>query len=206
MCARRRNGQSRRGRDGCRALVFAVVLALLAGGCGDGGSDSPDESEKASDVALLNEALALELTSIDAYESGLALLRGPYSSLGREFHAHDQEHADALMKTIRGLGGEVDAEASELERPGPRDQAEFLALAYERENAAYSSYIDVVPEMATDAPRTLAAALAASHAQRLVVLRRGLGADLASTVPEAFEPGDLPPPGEPGAESTPEGP
>ena len=47
------------------------------------------------------------------------------------------------------------------------------------------------------APRTLAASLAASHAQHLVVLRQALGAEPAESVPEAFEDGEVPPPGAP---------
>lgn len=188
-------GQSRRGRDTCRALIVAATLTLFAVGCGSG-DDAATDNEKAADVEILNAALAQELTAVDAYTQGLPLLRGPLLAVGREFRAHEQEHADALIKAIRGLGGETEAEASELERPGPKSRAEFLALAYAQENAALASYLDAAPQLATAGPRALAASLAASHAQHLVVLRRGLGADLVSAAPEAFEPGDLPAPGE----------
>ncbi len=187
------DSQSGRGRGIRRALVFVLALALLAGGCGESDSTT-SESEKAADVEFLNEALARELTSLEAYESGMPLLRGQFRVIGREFVAHDQEHIDALTKAVRGLGGETDAEAGEPESPRPRNQAEFLTLAYDRENAALASYLDAAPLLATAAPRTLAAALTASHAQRLVVLRQGLGVPLAVAVSEAFEPGDLPPP------------
>ncbi len=200
MGAKRRcDGQSKRGRGVCRALVFAVALALLIGGCGGGDGDSTSESERTADVELLNTALALELTAVEAYEAGLPLLRGQFAAIGREFLGQSQEHVSALTKAIRGLGGETEAEADEPESPGPENQAEFLTLAYEKENASLAFYISAVPDLATTAPRTLAAALSASHAQRLVVLRQGLGADLVAAVPEAFEPGDLPPPGEPPA-------
>ncbi len=43
-------------------------------------------------------------------------------------------------------------------------------------------------------PVPLVAALAASHAQHLAVLRQALGASLAEAVPDAFESGYLPPP------------
>ena len=190
------DGQSGRGRGIRRALVFVLVLAIFAGGCGESDSTT-SESEKAADVEFLNEALARELTSLEAYESGMPLLRGQFRVIGREFVAHDQEHIDALTKAVRGLGGETDAEAGEPASPGPKNQAEFLVLAYDRENAALASYLDAAPLLATAAPRTLAAALAASHAQRLVVLRQGLGVPLAAAIPGAFEPGDLPPPEEP---------
>jgi hypothetical protein len=67
-------------------------------------------------------------------------------------------------------------------------------LAYEEENAALSEAQSGVAHLQFTAPRTLAAALAASHAQHLAILRQGLGAGLATAVPEAFESGDVPPP------------
>ncbi|HEX3323773.1 MAG TPA: hypothetical protein VHR65_01355, partial [Solirubrobacterales bacterium] len=92
------------------------------------------------------------------------------------------------------LGGETEAEATELEPPGPRSQAEALVLAYEEENAALSQAQGGVAHLQFGAPRTLAAALAASHAQHLAILRQGLGAGLVASVPNAFESGDEPPP------------
>jgi hypothetical protein len=95
------------------------------------------------------------------------------------------------------VGGESDAEAAEFEPPGPKSEEEALLLAYEEENAALTEALDASPHLQTGPPRTLAAALAASHAQHLVVLRGLLGAGLAASVPEAFESGDLPPPAPP---------
>jgi hypothetical protein len=124
----------------------------------------------------------------------LALLRGRQLALARELRGQDQAHVDALTKAIRGLGGETEAEASEPEGPLPRDGNDALLLAYEGENAALAAALDAAPRLRSSPPRALAAALAASHAQHLVVLRQSLGADLAAAVPEPFETGDLPPP------------
>lgn len=188
-------GQSRRGRGVGRALVVVVGLVLLAGSCGDG--DSASDGEKAADAELLSAALGQELTVVEVYGRGLPLLRGNLRAVGREFRAQGQEHVDALTKALRGLGAQLEAEASELEPPAPRNRDELLTLAYAQENEALASYLDAVPQLATPAPRSLAASIAASHAQHLVVLRQALGADLAAAAPEAFEPGDLPAPGEP---------
>jgi hypothetical protein len=171
-----------------------LALALVVGGCGNSGHGAETDPEKGSDVEILNQALARELTMIDAYTRGRALLRGPQRALGRQLRAQEQEYADALTKAIRGLGGDTGAEPEELDFNGVKNQAGFLALAYELESGALSSYIEAAPRLYTSAPRTLDASLVAGHAQHLVLLRQGLGASPAASVPEAFDGGEVPPP------------
>lgn len=185
----------RRGAARVAAFLAVAALATLAAGCGQ--EERASDEEKAADVAILNAALARELTVASAYARGEHLLRGPYRSAGREFRAQAQEHADALTKAIRGLGGEKDAEQEEVDFTGVASQSDFLGLVYGLENAALAAYLEAAPSLATEAPRTLAASIATSHGQHLVVLRQGLGASPAEAASEAFEPGDLPPPGEP---------
>jgi hypothetical protein len=184
----------RRGVSRVAVYLMACTLAILASGCGNSGDGAPADSEKAADVEVLNEALAQELTTVAAYRQGLALLHGPTLAVAGELRGQDQAHIDALTKAIRGLGGEVVAEAGELETPGPQSRVDALVLAYEEENAALAQALDAAPSLQTPAPRTLAASLAASHAQHLAVLRQLLGAGLAAAVPDAFESGYLPPP------------
>jgi rubrerythrin len=186
------NSLSRQRRDFGRAVVFlaVVALALATAGCGDSGTDS----EKAADVEVLNALFAQELTAVDAYEQGMSHLSGQGLAIAREFRGQDQAHIDGLTKAIRGLGGQVEAEASELEPPGPQSGQEALVLAYEEENVALSQAQDSAAHLEFDAPRTLAAALAASHAQHLAVLRQALGASPLAAVPNAFESGEEPPP------------
>jgi hypothetical protein len=185
----------RRGLTRAVALFVALALSACAVGCGE--EDRASEDEKAADVEILNSALARELTIASAYARGGRQLRGPYSTVGREFRAQAQEHADALTKAIRGLGGKTDAEQEELDFTGVAGQADFLALVYGLENAALAAYLEAAPRLVTEAPRTLATSIGASHAQHLVVIRQGLGATPAESASEAFEPGDLPAPGEP---------
>jgi bacterioferritin (cytochrome b1) len=179
---------------GRAAFFLLAALAVLASGCGRSGHVAAADSEKAADVEVLNVALAEELTAIDAYGLGLPLLRGQALAVAGQLRGQDQAHVDALTKSIRGLGGETDAEASELEGPGPKSQAEALSLLYEEESAALAQALDAASNLQVSAPRRLAAALAASHAQHLVLLRQALGAGQAASVPEPFETGDLPPP------------
>jgi Ferritin-like domain len=191
----RRITVSRRRGFGRVAFFVGVALALLVAGCGGSGEGAKTDPEKAADVELLNELLAQELTTVAVYDRVLPPLRGEMLAVAREFRGQSLAYVDALTKAIRGVGGETEAEASELEEPAPRSREEALTLAYETENAAMARALDSVPHLETAAPRTLAAALTASHAQHVTVLRQGLGADLAAAAPEPFEPGDLPPPG-----------
>lgn len=191
-------GYGRRRGFGRAAAVLALTLAAIlvaAGGCGNSGHGAETDPEKGSDVEILNEALVRELTMLDAYTRGRALLRGPDRAVGRQLGAQEQEYADALTKGIRGLGGDTEAQPEDLDLTRVKDQAGFLALAYELESAALAFYVDAAPRLYTSAPRTLDASLAAGHAQHLVVLRQALGASPAASVPEAFDGGEVPPPG-----------
>jgi Ferritin-like domain len=193
---RRFYGQSER-RGFCRAALLLLALSmLLATGCGKSGQGAETDPEKGSDAELLNAALAQELTLLEAYSRGLPLLKGQLGALGRQLRAHEQEYADAITKAIRGLGGETEADAGEFDLSPGASQTDLLTLVYEMEGAAYAAYLDAAPRLFTDAPRTLAAALAAGHAQHLVLLRQGLGAGLTEAAPEAFESGEEPPPPE----------
>lgn len=188
-----------RRRGICRAaaiLVLALAATFVAAsGCGGSGRGAETDPEKGSDAEILNEALARELTMVDAYARGRVLLRGPQREVGRRLRAQEQEYVDALTKAIRGLGGDAEAEPEELDLSRVKGQDAFLALVYELESAALASYIDAASRLYTSAPRTLDASLAAGHAQHLVVLRQGLGASPGAAVPEAFDGGEVPPPG-----------
>ncbi len=176
-------------------LSLGVAAALLALGCGKSGEGARTDPEKAADATVLNAALSQESTAVEAYTRGMPLLRGRLRAVGREFRAQEQEYVDALTKAIRGVGGETDAEAGEVDFSSIENPAEFLTLAYELESAALASDLDATPRLNTPAPRSLASSLAAAHAQHLVVLRQALGAGLATSVPEAFDGGEVPPPG-----------
>jgi rubrerythrin len=197
MGSKRAFAISRRRRDFGRAAAILSALTLAVAGCGRSGQGAVTDSDKASDVEYLNTVLAQELTSADAYARVLPLLRGEALAVARQFRAQEQAHVDAVTKTIRGVGGETEAEASEPEAPAPRSREDALRLAYEEENAALAQALDAAPHLLTPAPRMLVASLAASHAQHIAVLRQLLGEDLAQAVPDPFETGDAPPPAPP---------
>jgi hypothetical protein len=171
-----------------------VTLSVVAYGCGNSGHGAETNPEKGSDAEILNEALARELTLLDAYTRGRALLRGPQRAVGRQLRAQEQEYVDALTRAIRGLGGDTEAEPGEPALAGVTDQAGFLGVAHELEGAALDSYLDTASQLYMAAPRTLNVSLAAGHAQHLVLLRQGLGASPAASASEAFDGGEVPPP------------
>lgn len=176
-------------------FAFAAALALLIAGCGGGGGDAPSQAEKDDDIAILNTALGYELTAIDAYARGLPRLRGEALATVRLFRSQEQEHVDAITKAIRGLGGETDPEPADLD-PGRVDtRADALELAYAQVSAAIAEEMAAINKLNSPWPRTLLAMIAANEGQQLTVLRQGLGAEPAASVPDAFENGEIPLPG-----------
>lgn len=170
-------GRGGRRGSGRAATTLALLLAaflVVAAGCGDSGHGAETDPEKGSDAAILNDALARELTLLDAYTRGQALLlRGREREVGRRLRAQQGEYVDALTKAIRGLGGDTEAEAEALGPEGLESEAALLALATELENAAVEFYVDEAAHLYTAAPRTLDAWLAAGHGGHLAMLPAG---------------------------------
>ncbi len=186
----------RRGRG--RVVVVsaaALAVAVVVGGCGKHGHGAETDSQKAADVALLNEALAAELTAVAAWDRALPRLHGRALLVGRELRGQDQAHLDTLTKAVRGLGGETETEAEEPEQAAPVDRDAALRLAYEAENAALAQDLAAPSRLQSEAPRAVTAAAGASHAQHLALLRQLLGVPLAGAAPQPYESGDEPPPG-----------
>jgi rubrerythrin len=161
-----------------RAAAFttaACTVLLFVGGCGGSGHGAETNPEKGSDAAILNSALTRELTLVDVYAQGRRFLRGRDRALGRRLIAQEREYVDAVTKSIRGLGGETEGEAEEVDFGGVKNKAAFLSLASELENAAVEFYVDKAAQLYTAAPRTLDAWLAAGHGGHLALLPPGRG-------------------------------
>lgn len=180
-----------RGRGVRRALLLVTVVAGLSGGllgCGDGDGDSA--VDKDADVRVLNEILARQLAAVEAYGEVLPALRGAELAIAREFRSQEQEHVDATMKTLRGLDGEADPPAETIEADDLETRRDALAFLYELESATIDAELNAVGRLTIGWPRPLIAAMAANQAQRLVLIRRALGAKPLETVPEPFETGE----------------
>ncbi len=183
---------------GRATLALAIAALALLSGCGGGGAGGGATTEKAADAAVLNVAIGQELTLIEALEAGLPRLRRADSrALLRRLIAQEREHIDGFTKAMRGLGGEVEAEAEVLDRGAVGSERDALLLAYDVTAMELTHFLDDVTHLNQPAPRSFAASIAASQAQHLVVLRQLLGAGLSESVPEAFDTGEVPPPAGP---------
>jgi len=169
------DGRRGLGRAATVSALILVATVLAALGCGPSGHGAETDPEKGSDAAILNRGLARELTLLDAYARAQPLLRGERAALVRRLRAEQQEYVDDVTKAIRGLGGDTEAEAEELDLTAGAGRADLLALARELEQAAFDFYIGEAAHLYTAAPRTLDAWLAAGHAQHLILLPGGGG-------------------------------
>ena len=178
-------------------LVAAVATAFLAAcGGGDGGSTTTAVPDKEGDAGILNDVLARELAAIRAYDRVLPLLRGPALASAREFRASEQEHSNAIVKALRGLGEPAEPEQEEIESDALRTRAEALEFLYEVESVSVAYGLRSISHLTSPWPRSLLGSIVANQAQHLVVLRRLLGASVAESIPEAFEDGTTPNPNE----------
>jgi hypothetical protein len=187
-----------RGGEARRALLLlatALLATAVLAGCGDGGgSTTTAVPDKAADAETLNNVLAREMAAVGAYERTLPLLRGPALASAREFRASEQEHVNAIVKALRGLGEKAEPEQEEIESEGLETQADALEFLYEVESVSVAYDLRAISHLTAPWPRALLGSIAANQAQHLVLLRQMLGADAAESIPEAFEDGTSPAP------------
>jgi hypothetical protein len=189
-----------RGGAARRALLLlatSIVVAATLVACG--GSESATTTavpDKAADAEILNRVLAREMAAVGAYDRTLPLLRGRTLASAREFRAAEQEHVDAIVKALRGLGEKAEPEEEEIESEDLKTQAEALEFLYEVESVSVAGDLRAISHLTSPWPRSLLGSIAANQAQHLVVLRRALGADVAESIPDAFEDGTTPLPSE----------
>jgi rubrerythrin len=193
-----RGGVARRALSAL-ALVLVSSLALAACG-GSGPATTTAAPDNAGDAEILNNVLARELAAVRAYERTLPLLRGPALAAAREFRGAEQEHVDAVVKALRGLGEAAEPSPEEIESEGLRTEADALDFLYEVESVSVAQALRAISHLTAPWPRALLGSIAANQAQHLVVLRQALGADAAESIPEAFEDGTTPSPSEKMAE------
>ena len=175
-----------------RALLLGAAIAALAAalfGCGGDGADSI--TDKDADVRVLNEILGRQMAAVETYGQVLPALRGADLTIARHFRAQEQEHVNETTKTLRGLDGEADPREEEIEAGDLQTDRDAFEFLYELESATLDAELNAVRELTIPWPRPVIAQMAANQAQRLVLIRRALGADALESVPEAFETGDI---------------
>ncbi len=180
------------------AASLAAILALTACG-GSGGGTTTAVPDKAGDAEILDNVLTRQMATIGAYDDALPKLRSRDLATAREFRAQEQEHVDAVIKALRGLGEKAEPEEEEIESAGLQTRTDVLDFLYEVESISIADELRAISHLTAPWPRSLLGSIAANQAQHLVLLRRALGARPAEAVPEAFEDGTTPPPSQPAA-------
>ena len=162
------------------ATLSATAIAVL------GGREALAQGMKGDagkDVAILNIALGLEHEAINAYQlgAGSGLLQKPVLDVAVSFQSHHKGHRDALVATIRKLGGQpvaekpIDDYAKALDAASLKSQADVLALAAKLELGATNAYLGVIPSFKDNRLGQVSARLAADETMHWTVLSQALG-------------------------------
>lgn len=163
-------------------VLSASAVALLAGCEKMASAQASNGANAANDVGILNTALALENEAISAYQLGAqsGLLQKPVLEVAVLFQTHHKEHRDALIATIRKLGGtpvpaKSDAEVAQaLNAASLKSQTDVLRLAQRLEKGAANAYIGVIPSFGDRNLAQVSARLAADEAMHWTVLTQAL--------------------------------
>ncbi len=164
--------------------LSAAAVGLLAGT--GGAARAQSSTAMSADVNILNVALGLEHEAIGAYQLGATsgLLQKPVLDIAVGFQTHHKAHRDALIATIRQLGGQpvmeksLDDYAKALNAGTLKSQADVLTLAAKLELGATNAYLGVIPSLKDNKLGQVAARLAADETMHWTVLSQALGRTL----------------------------
>ena len=165
--------------------LSGAAVALLAGRESLAAADKA--ANPATDVNILNSALAAELEAIAAYGvgAGSGLLKGPVLALASTFQGHHKQHADVLAGTVKKLCGTPSEAKAKYEFPVEtlKTQNDVLRFAAGLEKGAVSAYLAAVPLFKDRELSKAAASILGDEAMHWAVLRQALGDE---PVPAAF--------------------
>jgi Ferritin-like domain len=153
------------------SVLSASAVALLAGFDKMAAAQTANMANAASDVGILNTALALENEAISAYQIGATsgLLQKPVLDVAVMFQSHHKEHRDALIATP--VAARSDAEvAKALNASMLKTQTDVLRLAQRLEKGAANAYIGVIPSFTDRMLAQVSARLAADETMHWTVL------------------------------------
>ena len=171
---------SRRGMlaGSTRLVLSAGAIALL-------GNSARAAVAKASvnDVKILNVAVGLEYEGINANAIALksGLLKQSSVATATKFREDHLKHNEALIATIRKLGGEPVVEKTEAEYAKDlhverlKNHEDVLSFAAALELGATNAYLGVIPALKDPQLAKIAARLAADEAAHWALLNFDLG-------------------------------
>ena len=140
----------------------------------------------ANDVAILNVALGLEHEAINAYQIGAesGLLDKGTLGVAVGFQSDHKFHRDALIATIKKLGGKAVAEKSRdeyvtgLNAASIKTATDIVKLAQRLELGAVNAYLGVIPSFSDKALAQVSGKLAADEVLHYTALTSALGEQL----------------------------
>jgi hypothetical protein len=195
--------------------LAALLLVALLAGCGGGGSSTvapaaapshtaigtkstdvstPTSSPQSADADALDTVLARQEAVVGADAKLVAALPPRLARMASYFRAQEQEHVDATIKALRGLGSPAEATAEPLDTSGLESTRERLVFLYELESATIDEELSAISKLEATWPRSLLASTVANQAQHLTLLRQALGAGPLGSAALPFENGTAPPP------------
>jgi rubrerythrin len=171
----------------------AVRRGLLAGGAIASAAVVPaafrssrafgqaDTSTASGDTGIIEGAVGIEQTAVVVYRTIAARgLLGPATPVAELFAKQEQEHADALIAALKGLGGTPPAKPLPTDIPGfteVQSGPEALAFAVSIENQELAHYIEGVKKLEDPNLMKAVAQIVGNEGQHLVVLRQALSTD-----------------------------
>lgn len=169
-----------------RVLARTSGMVLSAGAVALLGNQSYGQgmmSANSGDVEILNVAVGLEYEGINAYALALksGLLMENAVKAATKFQDDHKRHNDALIATIRKLGGEPVVEKTEIEYAKAlnfdqlKNQEDVLDLAARLELGATNAYLGVIPAFKDPQLAKVAGRLAADEAAHWALLNFDLG-------------------------------
>jgi hypothetical protein len=185
------------------ATAVLLLLAALITGCGGGGSSTTTATEAAStqaaptvspDGELLDKVLARQEGAVAVYAEVIPHLSPRFAHMASYFRAQEQEHIDAVVKALRGIGAPAGTGPEEIEVGELNTEGERLAFLYELEGATIDEELSAISQFEASWPRSLLASTVANQAQHQTLVRQALGAGPLASVPVPFENGTVPPP------------
>lgn len=166
-----------------KSVLSATAVALLIGCESLASKSGATAGDTSNDVDILNVALGLEWEAIAAYQIGAesGLLQRDVLNVAVQFQGHHKEHANALVGTIRKLGGApVDPKktpeyASALNVSTLKSGTDVLKLAARLELGAANAYLGVIPSFGNPDLAQVSGRLAADETMHWTVLANAIG-------------------------------
>ncbi len=167
-----------------KSVLSASAVALLVG-CESMAKTAArtTAADPAADAGILNVALGLEHEAINAYQLGAesGLLQKGVLPVAVLFQSHHKEHRDAIVATIRKLGGApvepkmIGDYAKDLQADRLKNQTDVLMLAARLEQGAANAYLGVIPAFGDPDLAQVSGRLAADETMHWTVLANALG-------------------------------